>query len=266
MRIHRWLRIDRVANHRTKALPVVLLAATLGACAVGDQYASPTTSSSDTPSRVRLAEAARGSGDFSAAARLYQEAVQKQPDDPALHLALADVLLKAEDAKDAEREAATAVQLAPKDAATHLLHGKALLALHRLDPAIAEFDLALARDRNAVPAMNAKAVALDQKGMHAQALAIYRHALEIAPNDLALLNNLGLSLALAGQYEEAIDTLSKVIEEDGATPRNRENLALALALKGRSDDAARVMRADLDEAHVQSNLQYFDAVRQLTGH
>jgi Flp pilus assembly protein TadD len=44
-------------------------------------------------------------------------------------------------------------------------------------------------------------------------------------------NNLGLSLALSGQRDEAAAILRKLASEPDALPRYRENLAYALSLR-----------------------------------
>jgi len=98
------------------------------------------------------------------------------------------------------------------------------------------------------------------------ALPTRRHRtgpLAIDPDDQSTRNNLGLSLALSGDYDQAIAILGKLTLEPGATPRMRQNLSLALGLKGAKEDAARVSHGDLDQASIDANQKYFDAVRAL---
>ena len=77
---------------------------------------------------------------------------------------------------------------------------------------------------------------------------------------MLLRNNLGLSLALSGQYAEAIELLRAIVDEPGAKARNRQNLALAYGLAGDLTAAERISRLDLDEEAVQNNLSYFAAL------
>jgi Flp pilus assembly protein TadD len=63
---------------------------------------------------------------------------------------------------------------------------------------------------------------------------------------MLLRNNYGLSLALAGNHDEALELLSAVVDEPGATARNRQNLALAYGLAGNLVAAERISRLDLD--------------------
>jgi Flp pilus assembly protein TadD len=87
--------------------------------------------------------------------------------------------------------------------------------------------------------------------------------LELAPNDVSLRNDLGLSQALAGDFDDAITILRSIASAPGAPAEYRLNLALALGLAGRRADAERVARIDLDERSVQSNLAYYDVLRAL---
>jgi len=66
-----------------------------------------------------------------------------------------------------------------------------------------------------------------------------------------------MSLALGGEYGDAIDILRKVINSPAATATNRNNLALVLGMMGRYDDAALLLRRDLNRAEVKNNLDFY---------
>src|SRR5262249_37088501 len=91
----------------------------------------------------------------------------------------------------------------------------------------------------------------------------YRKGLALAPDQMSLRNNLGLSQALSGDYNGAIATLSDVAGRPGASARNRQNLALVYGLAGDNDHASAVARTDLDDAAVRSNLAYYTLLRSL---
>src|SRR6185312_6842033 len=113
-------------------------------------------------------------------------------------------------------------------------------------------------------AFSALGVAENLMGNTAAATEAFKHGLALAPEDLDLLNNYGLSQALAGDYDGAIATLHRVATDPRASSRNRLNLALVLGLAGRSEDAAQVARIDLDEKAVRSNLAYYAELRALS--
>jgi Flp pilus assembly protein TadD len=71
-----------------------------------------------------------------------------------------------------------------------------------------------------------------------------------------------LSLAITGQFPEAIALITPLARSSSATPRTRENMALIYGLMGDSDRAASISRIDLDEGTTRANLAFLDAVRR----
>lgn len=139
--------------------------------------------------------------------------------------------------------------------------GNALLALGQGPLASSQFEAALKIDPKDWRSMNGLAVANDMAGRHDAAQAIYRQALALAPDSAALRNNFGLSLAMSGNYPEAIRTLEPLGRQPRAMPRHTLNLALAYGLANQPDRAAQVARTHLDEASVQRNLEYYAMLR-----
>jgi tetratricopeptide (TPR) repeat protein len=62
--------------------------------------------------------------------------------------------------------------------------------------------------------LNNRAVELCVKNLHAEAVPLLRKALEIKPNLLTAVKNLGIALYLLKEYDEAIERLEKVRAED----------------------------------------------------
>jgi Flp pilus assembly protein TadD len=108
-----------------------------------------------------------------------------------------------------------------------------------------------------INAYNGLGVALNLTGRHQAAENNYLDGLERAPDHLALRNNLAMSLALGGEYDDAIDILRKVTNSPAATATNRNNLALVLGLMERYDDAAILLRRDLNREEVKNNLDFY---------
>src|SRR3546814_2977922 len=67
------------------------------------------------------------------------------------------------------------------------------------------FDRALRSKPEDPRAYNALGILRDQAGEHAAAQILYRQALERDPANFSVRNNLGLSLALDGKRDEAIE-------------------------------------------------------------
>ena len=91
---------------------------------------------------------------------------------------------------------------------------------------------------------NGIAVTLDREGKHAAAQEKYRQGLKMDQNNLSLINNLGLSLAMAGEYAGAIRMLTRAVAHPKATGRQRRNLAWVYELSGQPEEAAWLARLD----------------------
>jgi Flp pilus assembly protein TadD len=85
----------------------------------------------------------------------------------------------------------------------------------------------------------------------------------VLPGDPALSLNLALSLALTGNYPEAILSLRPIAASPAATPRERLTMALIYGLAGDRVAAAQMAARDLDSTAVQHNLAYYETLRRL---
>ena len=104
----------------------------------------------------------------------------------------------------------------------------------------------------------------DAAGQHQQAQYHYREGLQRSPSDPSLIVDLALSLALSGNYTNAIATLQPIAMESSGTAQERQTLALIYGLQGNLGEAARLGRIDLDEAAVEHNLGYYQTLRALS--
>lgn len=107
-------------------------------------------------------------------------------------------------------------------------------------------------------------VADDYVGQHVEAQARYRRGLELLPNDPGLSLNLALSLALIGNYGEAIGILTPIAMAPTGSPRERQTLALIYGFQGNRPEAERIARLDLDPKSVRRNLAFYDSLRRLS--
>jgi Flp pilus assembly protein TadD len=107
-------------------------------------------------------------------------------------------------------------------------------------------------------------VADDFAGQHEEAQARYRRGLELMPGDPGLSLNLALSLALTGNYPEAVAILSPIATAPTASTRERQTLALIYGLMGDRPAAERLARIDLEPQAVQRNLAYYESLRRLS--
>ncbi|HEY3910093.1 MAG TPA: tetratricopeptide repeat protein [Stellaceae bacterium] len=213
---------------------------------------------------MRIGDAARAGGDFANALSVFRRAAEIEPSAPAPFVAIGDTLL----ATGAVNEAILAYNSALARDAGNL---PALLGLAKGYLETGRPELALAPLAKAAPRSpdNPKllvliGVAEDWTGRHRQAQADYRQGLTKVPGDPALTVDLALSLALSGDYPNAIAVLQPVAMAPAASAQERQTLALIYGLEGSVAEAARLGRIDLDEAAVEHNLAYYQTLRELS--
>jgi Flp pilus assembly protein TadD len=152
-------------------------------------------------------------------------------------------------------DAIAAYQLAlaadPHSAAAELGLGRCLL---QRNAAAAEqaFAAATLDDPGNAAAFNDLGIARDLQGNHEGAKAPYRQSLLLKPGDTATEVNLGLSLALAGDADDALQYLGPLAASQRATPKIRQDYATALLAAGRPDQARQVLTIDLPPAQVDT--------------
>jgi Flp pilus assembly protein TadD len=216
---------------------------------------------------MTLAERMRANGDYNSAVTFYRRAIMLDPFNLKAYLGLGDTLLAAGYPNEASEAFRSYLSQSPKDKAINDAPayrglGMALVALGRPQEAVEILTKSIALEPSP-RAFSALGIAEDMIGDTAAAEGAYKRGLVLAPDDLDLLNNYGLSQALHGDFNGAVVTLRRVASDQRAGVRHRANLALALGLAGRTDDAAQVARIDLDERSVKSNLAYYAELRAL---
>jgi Flp pilus assembly protein TadD len=226
-----------------------------GSAATGEGAVSVTVA-------LDIAARMRAEGNLPGAISFYRRALALDPDRPKTLDALGDTLLEAGAPNEAAEAFNRALEKAPAD--PHALGGMGMTLVALDQPTRARELLTKANSiRPEAKTYGAIGVADDLTGDYKAATEAYGQGLVLAPHDLNLRNNLGLSQALSGDTETAIETLRRVAADPHATARHRLNLALVLGLAGRLQDAAQVARIDLDERAVRSNLVYYMTLRAL---
>jgi Flp pilus assembly protein TadD len=117
-------------------------------------------------------------------------------------------------------------------------YGKALADIGQLEQASQVLAQAHSEDRPNWRVLSTLGSVADQMGNHQRARDLYHRAMQIAPNEPSILNNLGLSYVLTKELTLAEETLRKAVALPGADPRIRANLDLALKLQNKSPASA----------------------------
>ena len=181
---------------------------------------------SDAEAAVRLAAALRGLGRFDEAGQAADRVLVSRPTDVEALLESGRAKIGANQgfyAMDVLNRAAAA---APRDWRPHSLLG----------------------------------VAMEQVKRTADARGEYARALQLSPDNPAVLCNLALLEAQAGDRAGAETLLRRAVAQPAATARERQNLALVLGLGGRVAEAEALIRRDLPPEAAEANLAYLRAV------
>jgi Flp pilus assembly protein TadD len=193
----------------------------------------------DSQALSRIARSAEDSGGrLIDPATIYRRLAERQPGDPQPRLDLGRYLLRQNDLPGSEAAFRDALKVAPGNADAETGLGQILLARGKWDEAVGVFDALSAREPGDMRGLNGAGLAFDGLRRHADAQERYRAALKIAPGDMTIRNNLGLSLALSGAFPESIALLRTLVAEPEATQRHRDTLARALSLQSRPPSAA----------------------------
>ena len=150
--------------------------------------AAPTPAAGQQPRRsivetAAAARKARAEGDLESARRLYLEALRLDPRSGVLALELGETCLDAGDAEAAERVLSRLVAAAPDRAAPRRALARALLALAKPEPALAQARAAAAIEPKNVDGMVLFGFSLVATGRPEDAVAVFRRALSRRPRD-----------------------------------------------------------------------------------
>lgn len=132
--------------------------------------------------------------------------------------------------------------------------GKALAANGQLQEALAVFEQAHTPDHPDWRILSAQGAVYDQLGRSDEARKHYEAALHIAPNEPAILTNLGLSYALSGDLPAAERQLRLAVATGHADQKARQNLAIVVGLQGRFPEAEALAQQDLPPAEAEANI------------
>jgi Flp pilus assembly protein TadD len=215
---------------------------------------------------MRVAAATEQTGDFATAASFYRRAhvvnVQLGRKDAAPLVGLGRTLLALGAHNEASETFRAALDISPDEPQALRGIGNALIAMDQPMAAITNLEAALAKMPD-VQTYSSLGVAYDLLDRRAAAQAAYRKGLALDAGNMALRNNLGLSLAFSGEFDEAIAMLERTAADPRATLRQKLNLALAHGLAGEFAVAEEILGRYLDAPAVANNIAYYKTLRAL---
>jgi Flp pilus assembly protein TadD len=208
------------------------------------------------PNTLNVADAAIAGGDPSMALSVSQSILASDPDnvDALVHEGQAYYALNR--CPPSEAAFQQALKADPKSADAEVGLGRCLL---KMDPRSAEaaFLAATQDDPGNAAAFSDLGIARDLQNNFAGAAQAYQQSLNLNAGSTPTAVNLGLSLALSGQGEEALQYLGPIATGPDATPKIREDYAVALVAAGRTDDARQVLAVDMTSDQANAALTGF---------
>jgi len=236
------------------------LAIALAGCANSQAEGERSVIAAVEPSLRAAAAAAESNRDYKGAVQHLTTLYQRHGDDRGIGTALARNLRYGGQPQAAADIMQDQLSRIPHDPDLLIELGKDYLAADRIALAVRMLEQAQAVAPDRWEVYSTMAVALDTLGRNADALAAYDHALILSPDNPMVLNNLGLSQALAGRLDEGLQTLTRAADLPTATAQIRQNLALLLALKGDAAQAEKLTRNDLPPDLARADAEVMRAI------
>lgn len=227
---------------------------------------------------LRMAKRLEAGGDYANALRFYQDAISRDSTLAEAHAGAARMFTIAGATREATEHYGRAFELNPGDAGVAARYARGLLAQERAGEARAALTRHMAGNPGTPEIKNLLGLASDLLLEHAAAQTAYREGLAmLQPGDdwgPILTGNLALSLAIGGDYSEAILLLNPRVGDlerglQGLTKtqsQHRQNLALVYALSGNPEAAFEIARTALPEEQADFNRRFYEAVAELEGY
>lgn len=189
-------------------------------------------------------------------AAFWSQEWERDPTDRVAALEYSRALREIGNAAQAGEVAAFAVEQNPTDIELLLALAAARMGEGRPPAAMGPLETAIEAAPSDWRPYAALGAALDESGRHEEARGRYQQALTLSPDNAEVLNNLGMSYAVSGDLDSAEATLRQAVELPGAGPLTRQNLAMVLAYQGGFDEALQLALVDLPAQAARSNIDY----------
>jgi len=209
----------------------------------------------------------RRKGDLAAAAQQYAAILGARPNQPDALFFLGLMAFERENYPICAELTGKAIEakLTQNIPQAHYIHGSSLLALGRLDDALASLRKLLRIDRNHQPGQRNIALTYFSLGQLSEALEHLKKAVALQPGDALSWGDLGAAHFALGRVEEAEAAYRRALTLRPDLERTRYNLGSALQAIGRFDDAV-ACYADMIAAqpdHAQAYLRYTQCRKML---
>jgi Flp pilus assembly protein TadD len=211
----------------------------------------------------QLATAAETDKDYEKAASHYNRLYEQHPNDKKVIIGYTRNLRYVGLSNESIKILKTKKTQFPDDPDLQIELGKSLLAALLINDASDTLVKVIEQNPQSWEAHSALGIIFDRIGNYENAQTAYNRALELSPNNIDVKNNLALSLAQAGQINQAIKILEEVIQDNSVGPQSRQNLAMLYGLKGDLKKVRTLSQMDLPKDLVTRNLLIFQEMLNL---
>jgi len=211
------------------------------------------------------AEAAFQSKNYGEATTLFEQYIQRRPDNPWGHYMLGLSAWKSGDLVKSEESFGRALSLDPMHMKSLVNLSRVLIEQKRYDDAIGKLTTAGEVDPESATVPRLIARAHSAKGEFEPAVDAYRRAIALDGSDAWSMNNLGLLYLEHGFVEDALAYLAKAVQMNENVAAFHNNLGMALEHEGRFVAAATAYKgaltADPGYKKAKQNLVRVEAVK-----
>lgn len=184
------------------------------------------------------------------ARQLFEQAIGQDPEYALAYVGLADTLLLLSDGSKEfgiiEVDIATklaaeylekALRRAPQLAEAYAIQGKMLELQQQLEPALAAYQQAIALNPNLAITHMWQYLLLKQQGKYNESLQALERAYQLDPVSVAVSYNRGYEQAIRGQFIEATESFSQLLQDFPKSPMGHAGLALTAFHQGQLADS-----------------------------
>jgi len=212
-------------------------------------------------SLLSTAKTAEKDRNYARALGFYSQLADKEPENAEYQIGVAENLRRIGEHDKAIARYNAILQKTPN----HLtaLEGKGLTYIAKAEFVKAGpfLEKVILQDPKRWRALNGVGLLFVAKGLPNEALSYFDAALQNNADSFVVLNNSGLTQALAGDYERAIQTLQRATRssdrEKGEIRQAELNLALVYGISGKMDAAEQTALRHLPEEAVHNNLGFY---------
>ncbi len=209
-------------------------------------------------SQLEAAKNAEKNENFRQSAQIYQQVLEKEPENASVALLLAESFRRSGEYDKAISIYDALLAKAADNIDAKEGKGLALLAKGDFEKPVDLFETVLKADAKRWKSTNGMGVLFVTRGLYPEATQYFEEALKQSPDNASILNNLALAQALVKQYDKAIGTISKALAQAGVSASQRKhidlNLALIYASYGKLEEARKLAENYLSGALLSNNL------------